>query len=34
MQVTRQAIVLSLTLQTLLTGCASITKDAYMTEKQ
>ena len=29
MQVTRQAVVLTLTLQTLLTGCASITKDAY-----
>lgn len=27
MQVTRQAVVLTLTLQTLLTGCASITKD-------
>jgi hypothetical protein len=28
MQTTRQAIVLALTLQTLLTGCASITKDS------
>lgn len=27
MQITRQAIVLTITLQTLLTGCASITKD-------